>query len=238
MEWHANAAALGALVGWLAGWWVPLLIRLVPEPDSALTGEGSLKEPYAEVAARPGLAWQSAIGCGFASGLIAAAVGSQAWLLFAPLVPVCVALTVIDWRTRLLPKIVVLPATAYVLLAGAGLSLATGDTVDLTRGVLGMICARALFWVIWRINAAGMGFGDVRLAAVVGFALGYLGWPEFVIGLYAGFLLLGVPGLGYAVVRRDRGLLRMAVPFGPFMLVGALVGILFGPIVARYLGYA
>ena len=74
-----------------------------------------------------------------------------------------------------------------------------------------------------------MGFGDVRLSAVLGLALGYLGWGELLVGVYSGFLVFGVPGLVVAVVRRDRQLLRTAFPFGPFMLVGALVGIALGP---------
>ncbi len=106
------------------------------------------------------------------------------------------------------------------------------------RGLIGMVIARSLFWLMWRIHAAGMGFGDVRLAALVGFALAYVGWSEFLLGMYAGFLLLAVPGFGYAVIRRDRAYLKVAVPFGPFMLGGAMLGIIFGPTVAGYLGYA
>ena len=71
-----------------------------------------------------------------------------------------------------------------------------------------------------------MGYGDVRLSGVLGIALGYLGWGELLVGLYAGFLLGG----GRLVPLR---LLRIAkdrhFPFGPFMLLGALVGVVLGP---------
>jgi leader peptidase (prepilin peptidase)/N-methyltransferase len=76
-----------------------------------------------------------------------------------------------------------------------------------------------------------MGFGDVRLSALLGFALGYLGWGELVVGTYTGFLVFGVPGLVVAIVRRNRQFLRTPFPFGPFMLVGALAGIALGPAV-------
>lgn len=238
MDWHANAAIAGAIFGWLTGWWVPALIRIVPEPESELTGEGTVKEPYVDIAARPGLAWQSAIGSGLVAGVLGASIGWPFALVLAPLVPIAVALAVIDWRTRLLPRVIVLPATAYLLTAASLLSLVTHESQDLVRGLLGMVIARSLFWLMWRIHAAGMGFGDVRLAGLVGFALGYVGWSEFLLGMYAGFLLLAVPGFGYAVYRRDRAYLKVAVPFGPFMLAGAMLGIVFGPTVGGYLGYA
>jgi leader peptidase (prepilin peptidase) / N-methyltransferase len=239
MDWHASTAVGAAIFGWLAGWWVPALIRMVPEPDSALAGEGdAVKQTYVDIAARRGLAWQSAIGSGLVAGLLGASVGWPVALVLAPLVPVSVALGIIDWHTRLLPRVIVLPATAYLLTAASLLSLLTQESTDLIRGLLGLVFARSLFWLMWRIHAAGMGFGDVRLAALVGFALGYLGWSELLIGLYAGFLLLAIPGLGYAVIKRDRSYLKVAVPFGPFMLVGAMIGILFGPTIAGYLGYA
>jgi leader peptidase (prepilin peptidase) / N-methyltransferase len=76
-----------------------------------------------------------------------------------------------------------------------------------------------------------MGFGDVRLAALLGLVLGRLGVAELVVGVYAGFLVFGLPGLLLALVRRDRALLRAAYPFGPFMVVGALIGVLTGPAV-------
>ena len=66
--------------------------------------------------------------------------------------------------------------------------------------------------------------------------LGYLGWGPFLLGIYSSFLLLGVPGLSYAVIRRDRGFLRVAVPFGPFMLIGAVLGLVFGQTLTRLLG--
>ena len=97
--------------------------------------------------------------------------------------------------------------------------------------------ARSLFWLLWFIHSAGMGFGDVRLAALLGLALGHLGWAELLVGVYSGFLVFGLPGLLLAIVRRDRRLLRTAFPFGPFMVAGALVGVLTGPWLAGYLGF-
>ena len=78
-----------------------------------------------------------------------------------------------------------------------------------------------------------MGYGDVRLSGVLGIALGYLGWAELLTGVYAGFLIGGVGGLLLSALRIVD---RKAYPFGPFMLVGALVGVLAGPYVAAWYG--
>ena len=76
-----------------------------------------------------------------------------------------------------------------------------------------------------------MGYGDVRLAGLLGIALGWLGWSELLTGVYAGFLLGGVGGLALSLLRLVD---RRAYPFGPFMLLGALVGVLAGPAVAGW----
>ena len=121
-----------------------------------------------------------------------------------------------------------LPATGYVVVAGAALALATGERDDLVRGLICLVLVRSFFWVLWFIRSAGMGFGDVRLAALLGFALGFVGPAEALIGAYAGFIVFGLPGLLLALARWNRQLLKVPFPFGPFMIVGAVLGLLFG----------
>ncbi len=98
----------------------------------------------------------------------------------------------------------------------------------LTRGLVAMVLVRSFFWVLWFIRSAGMGFGDVRLSAVLGFALGFLGTGQAVVGTYAGFIVFALPGVVLTLIKRDARLLRVPFPFGPFMLIGALVGLVFG----------
>ena len=96
---------------------------------------------------------------------------------------------------------------------------------------------RTVFWLLWFIRQAGMGFGDVRLSALLGCALGYVGAGPLLIGIYSAFLLFAVPGLVIAIVRRDRSVLKRAYPFGPFLLAGAWLGIVAGdPLVATIWG--
>ncbi len=107
-------------------------------------------------------------------------------------------------------------AGALVALTVVVAWVAGQDTADLVRAVVGAVLA----YVVLRgccgsSTHAGMGYGDVRLSAVLGGALGYLGWGPLFVGLYAGFLIFGLPGLLLALVRRDRRLLRTALPVRP-----------------------
>ncbi len=237
------AAALGGGVGVVSGLVVPWAIRRLPEPpptpepeegeeptpaQKVLLDEGP-KELYADLGALPRLALITALISGVAGALIGWVIGMDRLLvLLLPLAPIGTLLAVVDLRTRLLPRIVVIPATLAAIAYGVIVWPISGEPDALVRGLIGMIAARAVFWVLWFVRSAGMGFGDVRLSALLGFALAYLGWPEYALGLYSGFLIFGLPGLVLALVRRDRSLLKKAYPFGPFLLLGALLGILFG----------
>jgi leader peptidase (prepilin peptidase)/N-methyltransferase len=228
---HLDAALVSAVCGAVGGWFVPALIGRVPEPtpDPEPKPDAQPKEPYADIAALPGLAWKSALVSAACAGLVGVAVGlAWALVILVPLVPLSVALAVIDWRTRLLPTRLVLPATGVTILLGLVGWAVTRDPDDLIRAAIALVVVRSVFWLLWWFHSAGMGFGDVRLAALLGFALGQLGWGEVVVGVYSGFLVFALPGLLLAIARRDRGLLKSAFPFGPFMLAGALIGVLVG----------
>ena len=233
------AAIVAALVAGLAGLLVPRLIARVPEPAPKQAGEDDVPtdEPpkmlYADIAARPGLARRSALLSAAAGALLGAATGLDWPLLWlVPLTPVAVALSVIDWHTRLLPRVVVLPATLAAIVAVTVVGLATGERDALVRALVAMVLARSFFWVLWFVRSAGMGFGDVRLAAPVGLVLGWVGWGALAIGLWASFMLFVVPALTVIVARRDRSLLKRSFPFGPFMVGGALVGLVWGTALA------
>ena len=240
---EVGAAALGGAVGVVTGLLVPWAIQRLPEPaptpepeegaeltpaQKVLLEEGP-KELYVDLGGRPRLALITALVSGVAGALIGWAIGYDRLLvLLLPLAPIGTLLAVVDFRTRLLPRIVVIPATLAAIAYGLIVWPLTGDADALVRGLIGMVAARVVFWVLWFIKSAGMGFGDVRLSALLGFVLAYVGWPEYAVGLYSGFLLFGVPGLLLALARWDRSLLKKAYPFGPFLLLGALLGILIG----------
>jgi leader peptidase (prepilin peptidase) / N-methyltransferase len=79
-----------------------------------------------------------------------------------------------------------------------------------------------------------MGYGDVRLSGVLGLYLGWAGWANVAVGLFGGFLVGGLAGIGFVLAGRRK--LSGSIPYGPYMLVGAWIGLLAGgPIAAAYL---
>jgi leader peptidase (prepilin peptidase)/N-methyltransferase len=151
------------------------------------------------------------------------------------LVAVGVALAFIDLDTRRLPNALTLPSydVGLVLLAVPAVLDSRPD--DLVRAVLGAAALFGFYFLLALIYPAGMGFGDVKLAGVLGLYLGFLGWDAVIVGGFAGFLIGAVVGVGLMVAGRARR--RTAVPFGPSMLAGTLVGVLWGSVLGSwYLG--
>lgn len=147
---------------------------------------------------------------------------------------VSLALALIDLDVRRLPNSIVLPS--YVV--GAALlalpAVVHSDGTAAARALLAMAALFALFYVISLYRGGtGMGLGDVKLAGVLGLYLGWLGWSSVIVGAFGGFLLGGVAGVGLLLARRASG--RTMVPYGPFMLAGALLAVfLADPIASWY----
>jgi leader peptidase (prepilin peptidase) / N-methyltransferase len=136
------------------------------------------------------------------------------------------ALWMIDIDVRRLPDQIVLPSYPVgVVLLGVAAAF-TGDWGDLVRALIGMVVLYAFYFLLAFIYPAGMGFGDVKLAGVLGLYLAWLGWAELAVGAFLGFLLGGLVGLLLMLARRAGR--KSQLPFGPYMLAGALLAILWG----------
>lgn len=162
---------------------------------------------------------------------LAAATGPRpelvVWLLAAP---VAVLLALVDHRVHRLPDVLTLPLAAAVLaLLGIAAALPS-DAGSWLTALLGGLALGATYLVLYLINPAGMGFGDVKLALGLGTALGWYGWPVLVTGAFAGVLYGAVYGLGMVALRRAGR--KTAIPLGPFMLGGAFTGLLLGAFAA------
>ncbi|MER6344607.1 prepilin peptidase [Streptomyces sp. NPDC001595] len=193
-----------------------------PEPGSRAVGTAVAAGPLYGPRALP-LAAVTALLC---AGL-AAATGPRpelgVWLLLGP---VGVLLTVIDLRVHRLPDALTLPlAAAAPLLLGLA-ALAPGHAGDWPSALYGALGLGGGYLVLFLVNPAGLGFGDVKLAVGMGAALGWYGWSAVLLGAFAGFLL-GALYAGMLVVlgRAGRG---TAIAFGPFLLAGAYLGLLSG----------
>lgn len=145
------------------------------------------------------------------------------WLLLAP---VGVLLAVVDFRVRRLPDALTLPLAAAVLVLLGLVALVPEHTGDWLTALFGALTLGCGYLVLFLINPGGMGFGDVKLALGMGAALGWYGWPTVMLGTLAGFVLGALYG-GALVVARKAGR-KTAIPFGPFLIAGAYVGLLIG----------
>jgi leader peptidase (prepilin peptidase)/N-methyltransferase len=159
-----------------------------------------------------------------ASQPLAAACAAAAclYLLF-----LAVQLSIVDIRTHTLPDRLVLPAYPVAGILLCSVALLAGQPVHLWRALAGLLALGALYWVLWAVYPAGMGFGDVKLAGVLGMYLGFLGWNHVLLGAAAGFVAGGLWGV--ALIAARRGTAKSHIPFGPSMLAGALATMLLLP---------
>ena len=162
------------------------------------------------------------LGTGLAFAATAVRFDDEPRLLPAYLafVALGIALALIDLDVRRLPNVLVLPA--YPVLAV--LLVIDGDGHALVRAGIAAVSLFAVFFLIALVAPGSMGFGDVKLAGVVGGVLGYLSWGALLVGAFGGFVLGSV--VGVALLASGRAGRKTAVPFGPFMILGALASIL------------
>lgn len=158
------------------------------------------------------------------------AAGIFTFAAFAWFAAASVALALIDLDTRRLPNVIVLPSLIVLAALLAAAAIASGDVAALGRAAIGGAALYAFYLLLTIIRPGAMGGGDVKLAAVVGLMLAWVGWGAFTVGAFAAFLLGGVVGL--ALMVRGQATRKTAIPFGPFMLVGAWLGIFFGTAIA------
>jgi leader peptidase (prepilin peptidase)/N-methyltransferase len=172
------------------------------------------------------------------AGLFAAAAltidGVWVSLMIAPFLGLMVAIAIIDVRHQIIPNRLVYPAllvfAAYILigaLAGGGLEVITA--------AIGMLAYGGALLLVAFISPRGMGMGDVKLAALIGLVLGSVGLRYVTVAAAAGILLGGVAAIVALIAGASR---KNAIPFGPFLAVGALVAAFLAPqISSMYLRY-
>jgi leader peptidase (prepilin peptidase)/N-methyltransferase len=149
-------------------------------------------------------------GCVLAFGLTAKAA------IAAFFCAVLVAVSAIDLEHRIIPNRIVLPATVVVLVANTARELSPEWTLA-ALGASGFLFAAALAY------PAGMGMGDVKLALLMGAALG----RTVSVALMAGLLAAMVPGL-VLIARHGAKARKMGIPFGPFLALGSVVALFWG----------
>lgn len=175
------------------------------------------------------------LATGLLFGLAAVRFGASIELgAFALLFAALVAVTAIDIELRLIPKRIVWFAFGVGVVVFAAHAAVNGDLKRFAEAIGGAAAAFGLLFVIHLISPRGMGFGDVRLAALLGLFLGWLGPAHVGLGLFSGFVSGGLAGIAALALGRSR---RSALPFAPFLAFGTVLAVLAGrPILDWYLG--
>lgn len=161
------------------------------------------------------------------------------WALpaFLALTAALVALSAIDLDTRRLPTKIIYLTLGFVALWLFAVAAATGEPERIGLVVGGGVLGRAPLWLANFLSPKGMGFGDVRLATLIGATLGWLGLGHVGLALFASFFLASVVGVTLLVLRRRSR--KDQLPFGPYLAAGALVAVIAGrPILDWYGGFS
>lgn len=151
-----------------------------------------------------------------------------AYLYFAA---IGIALALIDLDVRRLPNVIVLPSYPVLAILLTGAAADRHEWWPLARAGIGAAALFAFYLALALAYPSGMGWGDVKLAGLLGGVLAYLSWSALVVGAFLGFLLGAVVGI--AVMAAGRGSRKTALPFGPFMIAGVLIAIFAAPTLAH-----
>lgn len=149
------------------------------------------------------------------------AIGPFGLVAFALVGLVGAVLSAIDLVVHRLPDWLVLPL--YPVLTGLFLtaSAVSGDWGRLGRALLAMVVIGVIFFVLALSRRDGLGLGDVKLAGALGLFLGWFGWPEALAGVLVALVLNGLASGAALLLRRRR---TGETAFGPWLVLGSLVG--------------
>jgi len=252
---YAIAAGLGGLI---LGSFANVLVHRVPKKESIVRPGSRCPSCGTPLAARdniPVLSWVLLRGrcrhcrapisvryplVELLTGLLFALTvlripNEQDWIAYLPLAWVLVVLAFIDLEHKILPNRIVIPSIgSMAALLGVAAWLGPSELSDWGRALAAGAVSFLAFFVLALISPRGMGMGDVKLAAVLGMALGYFSWPDVFVGFFLAFAAGAVGGIALIVAKR--GGLRSEVPFGPWLALGTMIGVLWGgPLVKLWL---
>jgi leader peptidase (prepilin peptidase)/N-methyltransferase len=156
--------------------------------------------------------------------LVARGFPPKALALFAALGSALIVITFIDIDYLIIPDVISLPSIAVSPVA----AFVVGH-ISVLDSLIGIAVGGGILWgVAWAYERVrdqeGMGFGDVKLLAMIG---GLLGWGAALFTTLAAALLGSVIGVAMVLWRRSR--MDVEIPFGPFLAIGALLWLAAGP---------
>jgi leader peptidase (prepilin peptidase)/N-methyltransferase len=170
-------------------------------------------------------AWWLALLAAGACALCAARIGPQpALAAYVAAALASVVLAVVDAEVKRLPDVVVRPLYAVVAASLALAAATDGHHGSLPRALEAMAALVAAFYLLVLISPAALGLGDVKLVGVLGLLLGWIGWTAVAAGIFLGFATAALAAV--ALLATGRAGRKDSIPFGPFLLLGALLALL------------
>lgn len=173
------------------------------------------------------------LGTGVAFALTFLWVGWSVLLPFALwFAAAAIAMVLIDIEYHRLPNSLTLTTYPVVLTGFALTALVESQGPAFVRALAGGLVLAAAYALLAVLFPRGMGWGDVKLAASLGTVMAWSSWGVLVVGGFAAFLLGA--GWGIAAMLAGRAGRKSALPFGPFMIVAAVLAVLWGQLVADW----
>ncbi|MEU9148044.1 A24 family peptidase [Streptomyces sp. NPDC048349] len=209
----------------LPGWLGPARCRV---PAGAV---GSAPDPAAPAPPAPHAYGRRAAPVALLTGALCAGLGAAVGArpeapVYVGLAPALVLLVLVDRAVHRLPDVLTLPLAAACAAGLGSAALLPRAAGDWRLALMGGGLLAAGYLVLYAINPAGMGLGDVKLALSLGVALGWYGWGVWAVGAFLGFLYGALYGL--FLVLHGSATRAQGFAFGPFMAAGALTGVLLG----------
>ena len=176
---------------------------------------------------RVGIAAATALAWGSLTWRFGDAAGWSVLPAYLYLGVVGVALASIDLDVHRLPDVLVLPSVPAVLVLLLVPSAVSGQWGALGRAALAGVVLFAVYFLLMIVSpgGGGLGFGDVKLAIVLGMLLGWVGWGPVIVSVMAAFVLGGLVSVVLLALRRVSR--QSSIAFGPAMIAGAWVALVF-----------
>jgi leader peptidase (prepilin peptidase)/N-methyltransferase len=218
-----------------APWWAIIVLGLLGAGMGAGLSRVLREASYRHLPERdrpvPRHTWWLVIAVALAWASLTFRIGADArWSLlpaYLYLGVIGVALTLIDLDVHRLPDVIVLPSypIAFVLLLVP--TVVTGQWGALLRAVIAGLVLFGVYLALALLSpgGGGLGFGDVKLAGVLGLLLGWLGWGPVAVSVLAAFVTGGIIAVALLLTRRAHRSSHIA--FGPSMILGAWVALMF-----------
>ena len=218
-----------------ASWWAIIVLAVLGAGVGAwltwVLADVSYRRPEERNKPLPHHSWWLVIAVALTWASLTFRIGGYAqWSLlpaYLYLGAIGAALTLIDLDVHRLPDLIVLPSypIAFVLLLVP--TVVTGQWDALLRGALAGAALFVGYFVLALVSpgGGGLGFGDVKFAGVLGLLLGWLGWGPVIVSVFAAFIIGGVIALILLLTRRTG--LKSSIAFGPSMILGAWVALMF-----------